>query len=140
MEIYARNYCLTPYVLFSVTVTMFLDRSKIPTGVLCRIPQETFVTSLVLIDQVVSEEKTFERNNIKNIKKRWKRAIIPTWLNTTNKINFIMLNTFTNAQPNSFGDICKKLLSDPPCSIFSNGGHVFRRIKNLHLRFYAGYP
>ena len=26
---------------------------------------------------------------------------------------------------NGFGDMCEKLLSDPKCSIFRNGGHVF---------------
>ena len=30
-EIHAKNYCLTPYVLFLVTVAMFYIESKIPT-------------------------------------------------------------------------------------------------------------
>ena len=50
-----------PYVLFLVTVAMFFKRSKIPTSVLCRIFQETFILSLVQIVQVVSEIKSFEK-------------------------------------------------------------------------------
>ena len=50
-----------PYVLFLVTVAMFFDRLKIPTSVLCRIPQGTFIPSLVPIGQVESEEKSFEK-------------------------------------------------------------------------------
>ena len=57
------------FVLFLVTAAMFFDRSKIPTPVLCRIPQGTFIPSLVPINQVVSEENIFEINNIKNSKK-----------------------------------------------------------------------
>ena len=56
---------------------MFFDRSKITTPVLCRILQETLMVS---IGPVVSEEKTFERNNIKNSKKKKKKATTPTWL------------------------------------------------------------
>ena len=37
---------------------MFFDESKIPISVLCRIHQETFIPSLVLINQIVSEEKS----------------------------------------------------------------------------------
>ena len=48
-----------PYVVFLVTVAMFVDESKIPTSVLSRIPQGTFIPSLVLISQVVSEKKNF---------------------------------------------------------------------------------
>ena len=40
---------------------MFIDRSKITTIVICRIPQETFIPSLVSNGQVVSEEKSFEK-------------------------------------------------------------------------------
>ena len=50
-----------PYVLFLVTVAMLFDGSKIPTLILCRIPQGTFKLSLVQIGQVVSEEKSFEK-------------------------------------------------------------------------------
>ena len=39
---------------------MFFDGSKIPTSVLRRIPQGTFIPSFVPIGQVVSEEKSFE--------------------------------------------------------------------------------
>ena len=53
-----------------VTAPMFFDKSKIPTSDLCKIPQETFKPRLVSISQVVSEEKNFERNNIKNGKNR----------------------------------------------------------------------
>ena len=59
-----------PSVLFLVMAAMYFDGSKIPTSVLCTIPQGTFKVSLVPIGQVVSEEKSFERNNIKNSKKR----------------------------------------------------------------------
>ena len=44
---------------------MLFNGSKIPTSVLCTIPQGTFKVSLVPIGHVVSEEKSFERNNIK---------------------------------------------------------------------------
>ena len=54
-----------PYVLFLVTTVIFFNGSKIPTSVLCRIPKGTFMPSFVPIGQVVSEEKLFERNNIK---------------------------------------------------------------------------
>ena len=42
-------------------VTMFFYGKKFPTPVLCRIPKETFIPSLVPIDQEVSEEKNFEK-------------------------------------------------------------------------------
>ena len=45
---------------FLVTVAMFFHGSKIPTTVLCKVPQGTFKQSLVLIGQVVLEEKIFE--------------------------------------------------------------------------------
>ena len=46
---------------------MFFDGSKLPTSVLWRIPQGTFILSLVPIGQVVSDQKIFvERNKIKN--------------------------------------------------------------------------
>ena len=57
-----------PYDLFLVTAAMFFDRSKILTTVLCLIPQQTFIPSLVPIGKVVSEEKIIERNNIKTVK------------------------------------------------------------------------
>ena len=50
-----------PYVLILVMAAMFSDRSKIPMTVLCRIPQGTFIPSLVTIGQVVSEKKSFEK-------------------------------------------------------------------------------
>ena len=50
-----------PSVLFLVTAAMFFDRSKIPTSVLCRIPQGTFIPNLFPIGLVVSEEKSFEK-------------------------------------------------------------------------------
>ena len=59
LGIYAKN--TDPYVLFLVKVAIFFDRSKIPSSVLCTIPQGTFIPSLVPIDQVVSEEKSFEK-------------------------------------------------------------------------------
>ena len=40
---------------------MFFIESKIPTTVLCTIPQGTFILNLVPIGQVVSEEKSFEK-------------------------------------------------------------------------------
>ena len=40
----------------------------------------TFIPSLVPIDQVVTEEKILERNNIKNSEKMSKKEITPTWL------------------------------------------------------------
>ena len=48
-----------PYVLFLVTAAMSFKESKIPTPILCRIHQGTFIPSLVSIGQVVSEEKSF---------------------------------------------------------------------------------
>ena len=63
-----------PYVLFLVMAAMFFDKSKILTTVLCRIPQGSFMLSLVSYGKVVSEEKIFERNNIKNSKIHSKRA------------------------------------------------------------------
>ena len=48
-----------PYVLFLITVAMFFDKTKIPTSVLCRTNQGTFIPSLILMCQVVSEEKSF---------------------------------------------------------------------------------
>ena len=48
-----------PFVLFLVTAAMFFDGSKIPTTVLCTIPQGTFIPSSVPLGQVVSEEKIF---------------------------------------------------------------------------------
>ena len=39
---------------------MFFDGQKIPTSVLCRIPQGTFIPSLVTMGKVVSE-KSFEK-------------------------------------------------------------------------------
>ena len=59
-----------PYVLFLVMVAMFFNRSKILISVLCMTPQGTFIPSLVPIGQEVTEEKIFERDNIKNNKKR----------------------------------------------------------------------
>ena len=52
-----------PYVLFLVTgnSSQFFDESKIPTSVLCRIPEGTFIPSLVPTGQVLSEEKSFEK-------------------------------------------------------------------------------
>ena len=43
------------YVLSLVTVVMLFDGSKISTSVLCRIPQGTFIQSLVSIGHVVSD-------------------------------------------------------------------------------------
>ena len=64
------------WTLFSMLVmaAMFFNRSNYPTSVLCRIPQDTFIPSLVPIGQVVSEEKIFERNNIENSKKTSKKG------------------------------------------------------------------
>ena len=66
------------YVLFLVTADIFFNRSKIPTFLLSRINQETFISSLVPIGQVASKEKIFVRKKIKIAKKK---AITPTWLN-----------------------------------------------------------
>ena len=49
------------YVLFLVMTVMFFDGLKIPTSVLCRLPQGTFIPSFVPIGQVVSVEKSFEK-------------------------------------------------------------------------------
>ena len=54
-----------PYVLFLVTAAMFFDESKIPTSILCSIPQGAFIPIWFQFGQVVSEEKIFERNNVK---------------------------------------------------------------------------
>ena len=48
MQSIARNnYSKFYFNLFLVTAAMFFNRSKIPTRVLCRIPQGTFIPSLV---------------------------------------------------------------------------------------------
>ena len=52
---------------------MFFNRSKMPKLVLFRIPQGTFLPSLVPSGQVVSEKKIFERSNIKIAKKKFKK-------------------------------------------------------------------
>ena len=47
-----------------------------------------------------------------------------------------MLNSLSRpnfAIPNGFGDICEKIIVWTLRSIFSNGGHVFRQIKNPHI-------
>ena len=63
------------YVLsFFLTAVMFFDGWKVPTSVLCRIPQETFIPGLVLIGQVVSEEKSFEKLWTTTDAKWWKDA------------------------------------------------------------------
>ena len=49
------------YALFVVTAAMFLTDQKSPNSVLCRISQGTIIPSLVLIGQVMSEEKSFEK-------------------------------------------------------------------------------
>ena len=59
LEIYEEKILSDPYVLFLVMAVMFFDRSKIPKSVLCRIPQGTFIPSLIPIGQVVSEVKYF---------------------------------------------------------------------------------
>ena len=55
------------------------------------------------------------------------------------QIYLIMLNTFTQCQnlakPNGFGDIYKKSAVWSLCSIFSNGSHVFKLIKNPNSPF-----
>ena len=50
-----------PYVLFLVKAAMFLDGSNIPTTFLWKIPQETFIPSLIQTGQVVSGEKSLEK-------------------------------------------------------------------------------
>ena len=57
-----RKLLSDPYVLFLVTAAMYFDRSKIPKPALCRIPYGTFITSLVLIGQVMSEKKSLKKN------------------------------------------------------------------------------
>ena len=49
---------------------MSFDISNIPTSVLCRIPHKTFVPRLIPNGQVMSENKIFERNNLKIYKKK----------------------------------------------------------------------
>ena len=44
-----------------VTEAMFVNGSKISTSVLCNILQEIFILSLIMFNQVVSEEKSFEK-------------------------------------------------------------------------------
>ena len=75
-----RKLLSDPYVLFSVTVAMFFERSKIYTSVLCHIPQGISNIKFGFNWSSKSEE-IFERNNIKNGKKRQKRARTPKWLN-----------------------------------------------------------
>ena len=60
-----------PYVLFSVTVTMFFSTDqKTPLQVYAG----TLIPSFVSIGEIVSEENIFERNNIKNSKKNLKKG------------------------------------------------------------------
>ena len=58
LEIYAKKLLSDPYILFLVTEAMFFDESQ----------------SLVPAGQVVSEEKIFVRNNIKNSQKTSKKG------------------------------------------------------------------
>ena len=60
LEIYMWKTTVWPFVLFLVMEPMFFDGAKIPTIVQCRIPQETFIPSLVPIGQVVSEKKSLK--------------------------------------------------------------------------------
>ena len=60
LEIYAKKLLSDPCSIFSNSCHVF-QRIKIPTSVLCRIPKETFIPSLVLIGQVESEEKSFQK-------------------------------------------------------------------------------
>ena len=61
LEVYVKKLLFDPYVLFSVMAAMFFDGPKIPTSVLCRIPHELFIPSLVPNGPVVSEDKKFEK-------------------------------------------------------------------------------
>ena len=61
LYIYAKNTQSDPYVLFLVMVAMFFNGLKIPISVLCRIPQQKFLLSLIPISQVVSEEEIFDK-------------------------------------------------------------------------------
>ena len=63
-----------PYVLFLVMAAMFFDESKIPTSILCRISQETFIPSLVLIGPVVSEKGYLKEITLKIAKKTLKKG------------------------------------------------------------------
>ena len=56
-----RKLLSDPYVLFLTTAAMFFYGLKIPTTVLCRIPQGTFILSLDTIGHAVWEEKSFEK-------------------------------------------------------------------------------
>ena len=62
-----------PYIIFLVRAYTFFDGSKIFKSVLCKISKGTFIRTLVQIGQVVSEEKIFERYNIKNSEKTLKK-------------------------------------------------------------------
>ena len=54
LKVNTQYICTVPCVL--VMTAMLFDVSEIPTSVLCRIPQGTFVLSLVSIGEVVSGE------------------------------------------------------------------------------------
>ena len=49
------------YVLFLVSSAIFFEGWKLHTQFLLRIPQGRFIPTLVLIGQVVSEDKSFEK-------------------------------------------------------------------------------
>ena len=59
-----------PLLLCLVTTVMIFDGSKIAKSVPFRIPQGTFIPSLVPIGPAVSEKTIFEGNNIKNSQKK----------------------------------------------------------------------
>ena len=52
-----RKTTVWPLCSILVMSVVFFDESKIPTSLLCRIPQGTFIPSLVPISPVVSKEK-----------------------------------------------------------------------------------
>ena len=69
-----KNQLSDPYVIFLVTAAMFFNGSRIPPLVLFKIPQGTFITTLVYVGHVVSEKNSFRRNHIKKKKKKLKKG------------------------------------------------------------------
>ena len=101
---------------------------------------------MVPIGQVMSEEKIFVKNNIKNSKKQKKgnNSNMPSQIKMKNRpqIYVMMLNTFIQSQnlakPKSFEDICEKLLSDQ-FVLFLVMAAVFLTDQKSPHQFYAEY-
>ena len=121
-------------------------RIKNPHSISIRISQGTFISSVIPIGQGSVRGEDFEKKPLKIAKQKNEKG------NTSNMakqiktkiwplICIIMLNTFTRVRiwlNLTVLEIYAKSYSLTLCSIFNNGGHVFRRIKKTHPhQFYA---